>query len=188
MRIILLFILCCCSFFLSSQELWKGAMYGDSAEKILSMYPNSVDQKMTDASDIKDLSRVISTKIELAKKPFNASFYFNNYGLKQVILHSESLFEDVEASSIEDLLTKSLVEKYGYASETADPIETSQKNKQFWAKWEKDYLIIKFLFQHEKNKMMIGYNLTADESDRLDRIAAERLLEGTSVSKEAEKL
>ena len=191
MRIILFFILCCSSFLLSSQELWKGAMYGDSVETVLALFPQH--EKPSTEEDLRkigqtSLKALVVVPIELAKRPFESVLFFDKNGLFQVIIKSKSVLISAEDKSTEDFLLDALRSKYGNANKTVDPLEVITENKPFWAQWEINALKIMFVSQHEDRGIMISYSLTDAEKDRLENAAAEKHLEGTSVSKEAEKL
>ena len=191
MRVIVLILLSLSSFFLNAQELWKGAMYGDSVEKVLALFPQH-EKPSTEAELRKigqtSLKALVVVPIELVKRPFESVLFFDKNGLFQVIIKSKSLLTHAEAKSTEDFLLVALRSKYGNAIKTVDPLEVITENKPFWAQSEINALKILFVSQHEKDSIMISYSLTDAEKDLLENAAAKKHLEGTSVNQEAEKL
>ncbi|MBW0298511.1 hypothetical protein B4P00_20195 [Shewanella xiamenensis] len=191
MRYILFVLMYFSSLSLNAQELWLGAMYGDSAEKILELFPNYETYAKEDELrkiGSTSLTALIGVPVELAKRPFVAGFYFNSSGLFQIIIKNKSLLNDADANATESLLSEALVKKYGYAIKTADPAKVAMENEPSWAVWEKDGLSIMLRRQHDKTPTMISYELTQAEQERLEKAAAKKYLEGTSVSQEADKL
>lgn len=166
-------------------------MYGDSVETVLALFPQH--EKPSTEEDLRkigqtSLKALVVVPIELAKRPFESVLFFDKNGLFQVIIKSKSVLISAEAKSTEDFLLDALRSKYGNANKTVDPLEVITENKPFWAQWEINALKIMFVSQHEDRGIMISYSLTDAEKDRLENAAAEKHLEGTSVSKEAEKL
>lgn len=190
MRVIFLILLCFNSFFLNAQELWKGAMYGDSVEKILALFPQH-EKPSTEAELSKlgsSLKALVVVPINLAKRPFESILYFDENGLYQVIIKSKSVLNDADAKSTEDFLIDALRSKYGNATKTEDPLEAVTESKPFWIQWDINALSITFVPQYENKSIMISYRITVAEQERLDNDAAKKHLEGTSIIQESEKL
>jgi|GEM_PF-2188851 len=190
MRVIFLILLSFSSFFLNAQELWKGAMYGDSVEKVLALFPQH--EKPTTEDELSklgsSLKALVLVPVDLAKRPFEAILYFDQNGLYQVIIKSKSLLNDADAKSTEDFLIDALHSKYGNSTKTEDPLEVATENKPFWIQWDVNALSITLVPQYENKSIMISYRLTVSERERLDNDAAKKHLEGTSIILESEKL
>jgi hypothetical protein len=99
---------------ISAQELWKGAQYGMTKERVQALFPN-----VTEASGHRDRMRngalglLKINQVTVSQSPFEVTFYFLDGKLDEVTLVAMGQTNDYGAKLLYDHLHVDLVAKYG---------------------------------------------------------------------------
>lgn len=185
---ILLLTICFASKSVIAQEFWGGASYGDSEQKIKELYPNFTNHDKSENLKEIGMSSVIELQTFLAERKFNVYFYFANNRLINVNLIAERILSEAEADAFMLLMVKALNSKYGSATRIQNLQAVMEEGKAMFFEFNNNETRILLVDQHNDHNLMMQYSLSDEETERLAKLQAQKLINKTNIKELSDAL